>query len=161
MSSTTMTVEWLAVRRAAVSATRRGWPVVPGTFLGSDRHWHGREEATALCPVEDTWARASVTDPDQAPEIWTQQPSGVLLVCGRGVDVLQFPHRLEGLLPALAAGNLALPPTPVAHLVTARWTVPPPQGAERTPLPTAEEVQQVLLDALLHSGLPAGPDDDD
>lgn len=28
----TMTLEWLELRNAAVSATRWGWPVVPGTF---------------------------------------------------------------------------------------------------------------------------------
>ncbi len=49
MNSTTMTVDWLALRSAAVTATRRGWPVAPGTLRGADRHWHGREEATALC----------------------------------------------------------------------------------------------------------------
>jgi hypothetical protein len=65
--SSTMTVGWVELRRAAVSATRRGWPVAPGTFLGSDRHWHGRDEAKALCPVEDTWRSAPVTDPDRAP----------------------------------------------------------------------------------------------
>lgn len=117
--------------------------------------------------------------------------------------MLELPHRLQQLLPALAEGNLvvpvaatgppprwllfvatgsgtvsgdlalasvrlrgagawvALPPTPVASMFTAWWTVPPPQDAESTQLPTAEEVQQVLLDALLSSGLPAGPDDDD
>jgi hypothetical protein len=119
------------------------------------------------------------------------------------VDVLELPHRLAGLLPALVAGNLAvpvavtgppprwllfvatgsgtlsadlalasvrlhgagawvaLPPTPVAHLITVRWSVPPPLGAERIPLPTAEGVQQVLQDALLRFGLPVGLDDDD
>lgn len=203
MNSITMTAEWLALRKAAVTATRRGWPVALATFLGADRHWHGRDAATALCPVKDTWQSTPVTDPDHAQQIWAQQPYGVLLVCGQAVDVLELPHRLAGLLPALVAGNLAvpvaatgppprwllfvatgpstlsadlalasvrlhsagawvaLPPTPVAHLITARWTVPPLQGAERTPLPTAEQVQQVLLDALLRSGLPAGPDDDD
>jgi hypothetical protein len=43
MRSTKLTVAWLDLRNAALSVTRRGWPVVPGTFLGADRHWRGRE----------------------------------------------------------------------------------------------------------------------
>lgn len=139
---------------------------------------------------------------EHAYDIWRQHPYGVLLVCGRGVDVLQLPYRLEGLLPALPAAGLvvpvalsgpppqwqlfvatdsgtllpeltlasvrrhgagawvALPPTTLPHMVPARWTAPPPSTAGR-PLPTAQEVQQVLLDALLSSGLATGPDDDD
>jgi hypothetical protein len=196
-----MTMGWLEMRGAAVSATRRGWPVAPGTFLGSDRHWHGRDEAKTLCPIENTWRSAPVTDPERAEEIWNQKPYGVPLVRGRAVDVLELPHRMAELLPALREGNLvvpvaatgppprwllfvatgsgtlspdvalgsvrprgagawvALPPTPVAEMVTARWTVPLSQGAESTRLPTTEEVRQVLRDALLSSGLPAGPGD--
>jgi len=76
-----MTVGWRELRSAAVRATGRGWPVVPGTYLGSDRRWHDRQDATRLCPLSDTWSETPVTDPDQAHEIWSDQPYGVLLVC--------------------------------------------------------------------------------
>lgn len=51
MSSVAMTVSWVEVRDAALGATRWGWPVVAGTFLGPDRHWHGREWARGLGPI--------------------------------------------------------------------------------------------------------------
>ncbi|MBV9141923.1 MAG: bifunctional DNA primase/polymerase [Pseudonocardiales bacterium] len=118
MSSTALTVGWVELRDAALGATRRGWSVVPGTFLGTDRRWHGRDDATGLCPVSDTWRDAPVTDPAHAQEIWSQQPYGVLLVCGRGVDVLELPHRVFGLLPAPE-----VPQLPVAATATPprRW----------------------------------------
>ena len=56
------TTTWLDLRDAALGATRRGWPVTPGTYLGTDRRWHGRDNAQTLCP-NDTWADAPVTDP--------------------------------------------------------------------------------------------------
>lgn len=100
MSGPAMTVDWVELRDAALNATRRGWPVTPGTFLGSDRRWHGREEARMLYPIQDSWRDTPVTDPAHVHEIWSQQPYSVLLVCGRGVDVLELPHRVFGLLPA-------------------------------------------------------------
>jgi len=106
-----MTVAGWELRDAAVRATRWDWPVVPGTYLGSDRHWHGRQDATRLCPLSDTWSETSVTDPDQAHEIWSDQPYGVLLVCGRGVDALELPHQMMGVLTALTG---AQPVAPVA-----------------------------------------------
>jgi hypothetical protein len=39
------TTTWLDLRDAALGATRRGWPVTPGTYLGTDRRWHGRDNA--------------------------------------------------------------------------------------------------------------------
>lgn len=197
--STTMTLKWLELRNAAISATRWGWPVVPGTFLTPDQRWYGRDDATALGPIEDGWQSAPVTDPDEAYEIWSQHPYGVLLVCGRGVDVLEVPRRIK-LLPVLTAAGLvvpvavsgpplrwqvlmatgsgallpelalasvrlrgagawvALPPTPVADLFTARWIA---LGTASTPLLDAGEVQQVLLTALRSSGLATGPTDED
>ncbi|MBV9141866.1 MAG: bifunctional DNA primase/polymerase [Pseudonocardiales bacterium] len=74
-----MTVAGIELRSAALSATRRGWPVVPGTFLGTDRRWHGRDNASRLCPISDTWQDSPITDPDQAYEIWSEHPYGVLL----------------------------------------------------------------------------------
>ena len=73
MGRTGMTVAWRELRRAAVSAARRGWPVVPGTYLGADRHWHGRDTARRLCPISDIWQNAPVIDPDHAEEIWTRE----------------------------------------------------------------------------------------
>jgi hypothetical protein len=73
MSSTTMTVEWLVPCRGQCHPL--GWPVTPGTVLGADLYWHGREVATALCPVQDTWARAPVTDPDQAEVEFAGRPN--------------------------------------------------------------------------------------
>ena len=95
-----MTLGWKALRDAAASATRWGWPVMPGTFLGADQRWYGREGATRLCPIEDIWVEAPVTDRVEAYEVWSENPYGVLLVCGRGVDVLELPEELGWLLPA-------------------------------------------------------------
>jgi hypothetical protein len=92
------TTTWLDLRDAALSATRRGWPVTPGTYLGTDRRWHGRDNAQTLCPIKDTWWDTPVTDPAQAWDTWTQAPYGVLLVCGRAVAVLDLPVTLMGLL---------------------------------------------------------------
>ncbi|MBV9139743.1 MAG: bifunctional DNA primase/polymerase [Pseudonocardiales bacterium] len=92
MSGTAMTVGWKALRDAAVKATRWGWPVMPGTFPSADRRWYGREGARRLCPIEDSWAQALVTDRVEAYEVWSEHPYGVLLVCGRGVDVLELPE---------------------------------------------------------------------
>jgi hypothetical protein len=61
VSSTTITVGCRELRSAAVNATGRGWPVVPGTYLGTDRHWHGRNNATRLCPISDTWRETPIT----------------------------------------------------------------------------------------------------
>jgi Bifunctional DNA primase/polymerase, N-terminal len=200
--STAMTAGWRELRSAAISATRWGWPVVPGTYLGADRHWHGRDTAMRLCPIQDTWQDTPVTDPKRAEEIWGQQPYGVLLVCGRGVDVLELPHRMRGLLCALAPGGpvvpvaatgapprflvftatgpgtlagdltlakvrlhgagawVALPPTTVGFLFPQRWWTAPPEHG-RTRLRPAQPVQDVLVDALLASGLGTGTDDDE
>jgi hypothetical protein len=62
----------------------------------------------------EAWQDNSVTTLGQAQRIWSEQPYSVLLVCGRGVDVLDLPSRLEGLLPA--------PEVPVVPLAT---TSPP------------------------------------
>lgn len=59
-----MTVAWLDSRNAALSVTRRGWPVVPGTSLGADRHlrqvdWAGMRlgmnwgQTGPLMPISD------------------------------------------------------------------------------------------------------------
>ncbi|MBV9141231.1 MAG: hypothetical protein JO115_09985 [Pseudonocardiales bacterium] len=62
--STAMTLGWLELRDAALNAARRGWPITPGTFLGPDRRWCGRDGAKALCPVQDTWQEEPVTAPE-------------------------------------------------------------------------------------------------
>lgn len=92
------TTTWLDLRDAALGATRRGWPVTPGTYLGTDRRWHGRDNAQTLCPINNTWWDAPVTDPAQAWDTWTHAPYGVLLVCGHAVAVLDLPATLIGLL---------------------------------------------------------------
>lgn len=117
MSRTEMTVRWKELRQAALSATRRGWPVVPGTFPGADRRWHGRHDATRLCPISDTWPDTSVTAPEHAEQLWSQHPYGVLLVCGHGVDVLELPLPMMGLLPALGVTPVALTGSPPRFLV--------------------------------------------
>jgi Bifunctional DNA primase/polymerase, N-terminal len=196
-----MTVAWKELRSAALSATRWGWPVVPGTFLGADRRWHGRHDAQALGPLQDTWHQAPVTDPAQAQQIWSQAPYGVLLVCGQGVSVLELPYRMIELLPALTSGGpvvpvvvagsparflvftatdsdtllpewilagvrlhgagawMALPPTSTELALIQRWWTRPAEGPVR--LRPAQGVQQVLLAALLRSGLGIRPGDDE
>jgi hypothetical protein len=47
----------------------------------------------------------------------------------------------------------------VAYPFTTRWTQPPPYDS--TALPTADEAQHALFNALLRSGIGTGPDDDD
>jgi hypothetical protein len=111
MRTTASRVGWRELRVAALSATRWGWPVTPGTFLSPDQRWHGREGARRLCPIEDSWRENPVTDPAEAYEVWSEHPYGVLLVCGRGVDVLELPHRLFGLLPAPEVGQVPLATT--------------------------------------------------
>ncbi|MGH3865156.1 MAG: hypothetical protein ACRDQ4_03290 [Pseudonocardiaceae bacterium] len=54
-----------------------------------------------------------VTRSAQAWEIWTQKPSGVLLVCGRTMTVLEGPFRFMGSLAALGPE----PVVPVAELL--------------------------------------------
>jgi hypothetical protein len=112
MSGPEMTVGWMDLRSAALSAIRRGSPVTPGTFLSTDRRWHGREEARMLGPIQNSWQDTPITDPAHAQEIWSQQPYSVLLVCGRGVDVLELPHRVFGLLPAPEVPQVPLAATP-------------------------------------------------
>ena len=196
-----MTVAWRELRWAALSATRWGWPVTPGTFLGADRRWHGRGDAQALGPVEDTWRQAPVCDPARVEKIWSQAPFGVLLVCGQGVTVLELPYRFIGLLAALQPGEpvvpvvvtgspprflvftatdsdallpelilagvrlhgagawVALPPTSTELVLIQRWWTRPGEGQPR--LCPVTRVQQVLLAALLGSGLGIRPGDDD
>jgi Bifunctional DNA primase/polymerase, N-terminal len=83
--------------------------VVPGTYLGADRRWHGRQDATGLRPISDTWRDTSITDPEYAHEIWSQHPYGVLLVCGLGVDVLELPSSMLGVLSALQSATPVIP----------------------------------------------------
>lgn len=59
-----------------------------------------------------------VPDPDQAELVRTQKPYGALVVCGRGVDVLQVTAEVAEALPALTGAGLA---TPVSV------TAPPPR----------------------------------
>jgi Bifunctional DNA primase/polymerase, N-terminal len=113
MSGTETTVVSLELRNAALSAIRRGWPVVPGTFLGADRRWHGRADAAGLCPISEAWQDTPVTTPEHAEEIWSQHPYAVLLVCGQGVDVLELPNRMMGLL-SIFTGEGPVVPVPVA-----------------------------------------------
>jgi bifunctional DNA primase/polymerase-like protein len=89
-------VAWMEVRDAAVSAVRRGWPVVPGVCRPDDLGF------SRVCPLDDTWDSAPITDPEHAEEIWTaRRHVGVLLVCGRGVDALEVPFRVAEVLSAL------------------------------------------------------------
>jgi hypothetical protein len=151
MKSTTMTTAWLDLRDAALSATRRGWPVTPGTFLGTDRRWHGRADAQALCPVEDTWRDTPVTDPAQAWKIWTHEPYGVLLVCGREMTVLELPVTLIGLLtptepvfPVVVTGSQRL----LVITATDSDTLLPQLTEAGARLHGATWAQQLLLAAL-------------
>lgn len=109
MNGPAITMAALELRSAALSATRQGWPVTPGTFVGADRRWRGREAATTLRPIEDSWAQAPVTDPAEAYKIWSEQPYGVLLVCGYGVSVLELPERMMAVLSVLRAQGLVVP----------------------------------------------------
>jgi Bifunctional DNA primase/polymerase, N-terminal len=111
VSPTSAGVAWTQVRDAAVSAVCRGWPVVPGTCCPDELGF------SEVGPLEDTWDLAPVTDPERAHEIWTRQRSlGVLLVCGRGVDVLEVPFRVAELLPGLGLGVLV-----ATALSPSRW----------------------------------------
>lgn len=104
VNPTSAGVVWTDVRDAAVSAVRRGWPVVPGTCRPDEMGF------PELGPLEDTWDIVRVTDPKQAEETWTRlRKVGVLLVCGRGIDALEVPFRVRELLPALGKRNLTVP----------------------------------------------------
>ncbi|MGH3833514.1 MAG: bifunctional DNA primase/polymerase [Pseudonocardiaceae bacterium] len=105
---------WTEVRDAAVSAVRRGWPVVPGTCRPDERGF------PELGPLQDTWDLAPVTDPERAEEVWTRlRRVGVLLVCGRGIDALGVPFRVRELLPALGKRGLTVPVA--TALAPSRW----------------------------------------
>lgn len=107
---------WMEVRDAAVRATGRGWPVVPGVCRPDEWGF------SAVAPLEDTWDIAPVTDPERAEELWTQRRHvGVLLVCGRGIDVLEVPFRLIEALPALGDRGLVVPIATV--LAPSRWVL--------------------------------------
>lgn len=136
-------VAWTEIRDAAVDAAGRGWPAVPGTFRSGDGRWYGRAGATELGPVADDWESAPVTDVDQALDIWTQKPFGVLLVCGYGVDVLELPSEVAELLPALAARGLTAPPT-AAVMPPPRWLVYVATVPGQTLLPTLAMAGVVL-----------------
>ena len=122
-------------RRAALTAIRRDWPITPGTYLGADRRWQGRRDAQGLCPVSEAWQQDLITTLEQAEEIWGQHPYGVLLVCGQGVDVLELPLRMMGLLGALTGAGpvvpVALTGSPPRFLVFTSTDVDPPLPAAR------------------------------
>lgn len=113
---TEMTTAWMDLRRAALSAIRRGWPVTPATYLSTDQRWCGRQGACTFGPVSDTWQHTPVTTPGDAYEVWSAHPYGVLLVCGHGVDVLELPQRLVALLRAPE-----VPQAPVVATRPERW----------------------------------------
>ncbi|MGB6163709.1 MAG: hypothetical protein WBF75_14285 [Pseudonocardiaceae bacterium] len=156
------TTTWLDLRDAALGATRRGWPVTPGTYLGTDRRWHGRDNTQTLCPIQDTWADTPITDPTQAGDTWTHAPYGVLLVCGHTVAVLDLPITKADpettLSPRLAQAGVrlygasgtgawvALPPTTTGVVLVQRWFTSPAKNQTR--LPHTAWVQQILLTAL-------------
>ena len=119
MRPTARRAGWRELREAALNAVRWGWPVVPGTFLGPDQRWYGREGARMLGPIQDSWRENPITDPAEAYEVWSEHPYGVLLVCGRGVDVLELPQRLRGLLafPEVPQVPLAMTAPPVRWLL--------------------------------------------
>ncbi len=103
------------LRWAAFEAVCRGWAVVPGGF-GTDSD--GVAEVRPLLANGDA---TPVTDPDHAGSIWGRQASGVLLVCGRGIDALDVPFRVSELLPALAGADLTVPVATV--LAPSRWVL--------------------------------------
>ncbi|MGH3833817.1 MAG: hypothetical protein ACRDRS_25825 [Pseudonocardiaceae bacterium] len=81
---------WTEARDAAVSAVRRGWPVVPGTRRPDERGF------PELGPLQDTWDLAPLTDPEQAEKVWTRlRRVGVPLVRSRGIDALEVPFRVR------------------------------------------------------------------
>jgi hypothetical protein len=107
-------VAWMEVRDAAVSAVRRGWPVVPGICRPDNLGF------SQVCPLEDTWDSAPITDPEHAEEIWTaRRHVGVLLVCGRGIDALEVPFRVTEVLPALGERDVRVPIA--TALAASRW----------------------------------------
>ncbi len=66
VNPTGVRVAWTEARNAAVGAVHRGWPVVPGTCRPDEMGF------SQVGPLEDTWDLASVTDPEQAEDIWTR-----------------------------------------------------------------------------------------
>ncbi|MGH3854570.1 MAG: bifunctional DNA primase/polymerase [Pseudonocardiaceae bacterium] len=107
---------WTEAREAAVSAVRRGWPVVPATCRPDETGF------AQVCPLEDTWDMAPVTDPEHAEQSWTRlRHVGVLLVCGRGIDALEVPFRVHELLPALSSADLVMPVA--TALAPSRWVL--------------------------------------
>ncbi|HEU0088436.1 MAG TPA: bifunctional DNA primase/polymerase [Pseudonocardiaceae bacterium] len=111
------------LRETAIGAVTRGWPIVPGTYpAGTGDRWcgrHGASEATGLGPLDTQWQNRAITTWDQAHTTWSRRRYGVLLVCGRGVDVLELPTPLAtAALPALGTPGVA---GPVVALPSARW----------------------------------------
>ena len=102
------------LRQAAFEAVCRSWPVVPGR-VRTDAE--GGAEIRPLIENEN----AAVTDPDHAWALWSPQPYGVLLVCGRGIDALDVPFRVVELVPALADAGLAVPVA--TTLAPSRWVL--------------------------------------
>ncbi|HEU0088692.1 MAG TPA: bifunctional DNA primase/polymerase [Pseudonocardiaceae bacterium] len=111
------------LRETAIGAVTRGWPIVPGTYPAEvgDR-WYGRHGATdapGLAPLDNQWQHHPIITWEQAHTTWSRRRYGVLLVCGRGVDVLELPMALaSAALPALDTPEVA---GPVVVLAPARW----------------------------------------
>lgn len=103
------------LRAAAFEAVCRGWPVARGVD-GTDA-----EGFAEVRPVVRDGEVALVRDLDQAWRVWERWPSGVLLVCGRGVDALEVPFRVMELLPVLVSAGLVVPVA--TALAPSRWVL--------------------------------------
>jgi hypothetical protein len=88
------------VDHAAVSGASQG----PAGAYRTDRLGF-----TERYPATDTWDTAPITNPQTARQVWMAQSWAVLLVCGRGVDVLELPWTVAQLLPVLAGRGLRVP----------------------------------------------------
>ncbi len=87
------------LRSAAMALAGHGWPVLRGTYPDGVR-WHGRDDAVGLRPVDDHWSVAWTLSRAEVARWWANEPFGVLVACGHGVDCIELPgsagHRMLG-----------------------------------------------------------------
>jgi len=114
---------------AALEYARRGWDVVPGTYVS------GRDPAAAGCscgdrpcaapgahPLLPDWDMVASRDADRVSWWWSgPHPYNVLLPTGRSFDVWEAPAYLGGPAAAYLVGAVGAAATVVAVTPAGRW----------------------------------------